>query len=73
MSPLTENPVVVVASIDTESGEVLADLTRIRDDVRAMLERQLELGGFGAIAGPGELARHPLDSYLERQLGRDDT
>lgn len=39
----TENPVVVVASIDTESGEVLADLTRIRDDVRAMLERQLEL------------------------------
>ncbi len=38
-----ENPVVVVASSDSASAEALADLARIRDDVRTMLERQLDL------------------------------
>jgi len=38
-----ENPVVVLAPTGAESTEALDGLRRIRDDVRHMLQRQLEL------------------------------
>lgn len=38
-----ENPVVVVESAENDTEEALVDLRRIRDEVRDMLERQLDL------------------------------